>query len=117
MNEPCDSIVNCPNPATYPLTGYNSQTPDVVGFLANAYGPLTPPPLNWSFQDVTGYGHATSPVSLAAAQAQAAVVAAQSVYNGWNDGTVQVPSGEPEFYGNAEIFDNDFFGLSSPALT
>lgn len=67
---PCAEVIPCAK-STGPLIGYNSETPDVLQFLGNGFGPADPPPLGWSVSAGSMYASANSLISQADADAQA----------------------------------------------
>jgi hypothetical protein len=96
----CDIYVNCPPSPSYPLIGFNSETQDVQDYVAMGFGPLTPPPLNWNFQEATGYAAYTSLISKADAQANAFANAVANAQSTWSPpGEIPpVESGEPDTF-------------------
>ena len=119
MINPCASIVNCPLPASYPLSSYNAETPDVLTFIGQGFGPLTPPPLNWNFSEATAYAHYDSTISQADADQNAlnnAVYLAQQTWYGPGQQEPYFPQ-EPGFNPfPPDVFLGEVGGVNTPPL-
>lgn len=119
MQMPCNSYVDCPQPSSYPLIGYNAETPDVLTFIGTGYGPNTPPPLDWSFQVPTAFATYDSAISQADADQNAYNKAVMFAQAGWvaPGAITPVEDGEP-FYGplTGNVFIEEVGGINEPPL-
>ena len=81
----CNRYLNCPPSPVAPLIGYTAeQNAATQTFVAMAFGPLLPPPLNWNFIKTVGFGSATSTLSQADADNQAYAIASMAAIETWS---------------------------------
>lgn len=84
----CGNYIDCPESSTFPLLGYSAETTDMQMCVANGFGPVTGPPLNWSFSLVSGFSIRRSTVS-----PQAALIAATNAAIAQAEATWVSPDG------------------------
>lgn len=106
----CQNFVLCPVPATFPLLGYNAEVADQFLVTAAGFGPITPPPLGWSFGLATGTAFAQAS-SVAAAEQAANAQAISNATVTWAN-----PNGTPAYVPPDENIVDDDFIAGAPAI-
>ena len=110
----CPSCVRCAPPASFPLLGYDATAADTQTFVGLGYGPLTPPPLDWTFPRATAFAIRDSVLSQTDASQQAFAAATAQAKSEWTPpgGTLPI-----QWENEAENqFDMDFGSLGAPPI-
>jgi hypothetical protein len=77
------AVINCLPSPSFPLLGFNSETPIVPTFSGMGFGPGVPPPLNCDFGLTEGFAIGVSTVSSQAATAAATQQAIANAIATW----------------------------------
>lgn len=81
MNNTCQSITCPATPVLLP--GIDAYATDQIQFIGLGFGPLTPPPLGWSFDRATAFSIYKSNISQDDANSQAFIDASHQAEKTW----------------------------------